>query len=194
MTPGDVFFGAAGEKGVSITVLKWVDKRHILIQCSCGSAPKRVRSDNVQTGRTRSCGCRASRGPMPQHGLSRTPEYEAWRGKAHCPGWATAPAFVRDLGLRPAGHALWSDGPKLFCGSCAVCRRSGKVRTAAWLPLTEALSAAVARAKSSTATRVLVDDQRLTVSQAATALGLTRNTIYYRLEHHLEPGRPKDAP
>src|SRR6516162_10569849 len=59
--------------------------RRWLVRCDCGSEPKAVSQGVLLAGGSKSCGClhvERSRDFLRQrnttHGLSRTPEYQAW--------------------------------------------------------------------------------------------------------------------
>lgn len=95
-------------------------RRFWLCACDCGKSTV-VSTKALTTGNTRSCGC-FTRDRVTTHGLSRTPEYAAWKnmkGRCFCPTdaafdryggrgitvcdeWKTSfTAFLRDMGPRP---------------------------------------------------------------------------------------------
>lgn len=74
-----------GQKFNSLTVIKEIEKsrymRQILCRCSCG---KEIVVRVYDLGRNKTCGCIRQRG-NPKHGLSKTPEYAAWKSiKTRC--------------------------------------------------------------------------------------------------------------
>lgn len=93
-------------------------------RCVCGGELI-TRSAALRSGKARSCGCQRT-DSNTKHGLSRTPEYFAWknmharcsdpehrafasyggRGIRVCERWSSLRVFVSDMGPRPAGHSL----------------------------------------------------------------------------------------
>lgn len=100
--------------------------------CDCGKV-KRVRSQELRTGDTKSCGClaievrgHASRIACLTHGLSNTPIYDSWRGMMRrctdshhkdfkyyggrgilvCEGWRDIRNFFCDMGHPAKGMTL----------------------------------------------------------------------------------------
>lgn len=100
--------------------------------CDCGETTN-VLSENLKSGRTKSCGCLASEETAARntanakHGLWRTPEHQSWsnmrnrclspsnpdyhnyggRGIKVCDPWLNDfPAFLRDMGPKPPMHTL----------------------------------------------------------------------------------------
>lgn len=111
-------------------------------RCLCG-AIREVDGSTLRTGKSKSCGClsaelssESNRFTTRSHGLTRTPEYQAWaqakirctnpshaayrwygaRGIRMCVEWINSfEAFLRDVGVRPSSnHSLDridNDGP-----------------------------------------------------------------------------------
>lgn len=96
-----------------------------LCQCDCGQR-KRVRSDHLRQSRVRSCGCFQLE-TRTTHGMTGSPEYEAWvsmwqrtrnanhpaahryvgRGITVADEWRSFEAFFAELGPRPSSkHSL----------------------------------------------------------------------------------------
>ena len=101
-------------------------------RCSCGTE-KLVRLEDLCSGNTQSCGCLASelhRARLISHGLTNTPEYNAWLNMQHrcylpshatykfyggrkptpvtvCDRWKDVSLFITDMGPRPSDqHSL----------------------------------------------------------------------------------------
>lgn len=95
-----------------------------LVQCDCGSQPKRVQSCNLVTGASRSCGQHSENRIEANrtHGKTNTPEYGTWgrmiqrctnpkhpdfesyggRGIEVCARWLHSfEKFLEDMGIRP---------------------------------------------------------------------------------------------
>jgi hypothetical protein len=117
-----------GETFGLLTVIKRVDgsngQARWECRCSCGKE-HHVVSQALRNGNTASCGC--NQGSRRIHGMSRTPEWRAWRdaiarcfnptaqqfcdyggrGITMCDRWHNSfEAFFSDMGLRPAGLTL----------------------------------------------------------------------------------------
>jgi hypothetical protein len=69
--------------------------RYVLCRCECGTE-REVFLPNLKNGKSKSCGCRPGKRVVPlnfKHGMSETPEYQAWNSMIHrCtkkndPGW-----------------------------------------------------------------------------------------------------------
>ena len=114
---GDVF----GRLTIIEEVERWVypsknTRRQFLVQCSCGSPPKKMLISNFKTGSTKSCGCwNIER--MTTHGMHKTRQYQCWadmktrcdsksnefydyyggRGITYCDKWRTFEGFWEDM-------------------------------------------------------------------------------------------------
>lgn len=96
--------------------------RMFLCRCACG-VERQVQAIGLLSGRSKSCGCLAGEA----HGMSKTPEYRAWRsmkdrcynpnleaykdyggrGIRVCDSWFQSfLSFYRDMGSRPVDHSL----------------------------------------------------------------------------------------
>lgn len=118
-----------------------------LCKCSCGSITS-VRSEQLKTGGTKSCGCYNLTGECKAsktHGKSRTPEYRCWqkikdrcfdstnkfysyyggRGITMCDGYRNSfDNFYSDLGDRPTkNHSIdrVDNEGNYSCGKCDQC-------------------------------------------------------------------------
>ena len=109
----------------SFAGMKGTEGAHWNCVCDCG-AESEVQSGNLRSGKSKSCGCfnlAQIRKRNSTHGLSRTPEYNAWlnmnkrcynendprykwygaRGIFVCPEWRHDFAqFLRDMGPKPS--------------------------------------------------------------------------------------------
>lgn len=95
---------------------------HILIKCRCDCGNIKITTkSNLLSGHVKSCGC-----ILPQHGLSKIPEYKIWeamkrrcysrvcngyknyggRGIFVCERWHSFVNFYKDMGERPDGLTL----------------------------------------------------------------------------------------
>lgn len=75
---GDVF----GRLTILEEVERWVypskdTRRQFLVQCSCGSPPKKMLISNFKTGSTKSCGC-YNKEKITSHGMYNTRQYQCW--------------------------------------------------------------------------------------------------------------------
>jgi len=160
-------------------------------RCSCGKE-QTVAGFHLTDGDTTSCGCllRETTAAMATtHGLSRTPEYTIWkamkqrcyykgarmypayggRGIRVCPEWLNdAAAFIRDMGPRPSTrHSVERidvdrDYEPSNCKWVHVSRQNSNKRTSQFVNL---------------------DGQRLTIRDAAEALGVNPGTLWWRIRH-----------
>ena len=114
---GDVF----GKLTVLEEVERWVYpsggyRRQFLMQCSCGSPPKKMLISNFKTGSTLSCGC-YNLEKIKTHGMHNTRQYQCWadmktrcdspknkfysyyggRGISYDPKWSTFEGFWEDM-------------------------------------------------------------------------------------------------
>jgi hypothetical protein len=101
--------------------------KHMLftVRCDCGTAPKTVRSNELVSGKTQSCGClhrERSAAAHRTHGGSCSPEYSSWaamltrctnpnipdfkhwggRGISVCERWRKFENFFADMGAKPS--------------------------------------------------------------------------------------------
>lgn len=119
-----------GERNGRLKALRFVERdtagqSHWLFRCDCGRTVS-ARVGAVRSGNTVSCGCQKIESAT-RHGMSRTPEYRAWRamidrcvnpanknfhnyggrGIAVCKRWRRFDKFIADVGLRPsARHSI----------------------------------------------------------------------------------------
>jgi hypothetical protein len=75
---GDTF----GRLTIIEEVERWVypskdTRRQFLVQCSCGSPPKKMLISNFKTGSTKSCGC-WNKEKSTSHGMHKTRQYQCW--------------------------------------------------------------------------------------------------------------------
>lgn len=171
-----VVIGKTSERSPS--GLKW------LLRCDCGNEI-RVTSCNLNAGYYQSCGC-YRREFARKHGMTGTPEYQAWadminrclnpknprykdyggRGITVCDRWRSSfDAFYEAVGPRPAGHLLDridNEG----------CYEPGNVR---WVP-----SKVSARNRR---TNHLVEwrGEMLTVTEWAERFDMNPTTLFHRL-------------
>ena len=101
-------------------------ERRALYLCECG-AQKAMNCRNVETGKSKSCGCLNRRPKRTTHGMTGTPEYRTWssmkqrcldpnsnsypsyggRGISVCERWAhDFQEFFADMGPRPEGCSI----------------------------------------------------------------------------------------
>ncbi len=93
--------------------------------CSCGQITT-VPTDQLKSGKTKSCGCLRQLPYAKTHGLSNTPTYETWlamrdrcnnpnnkayinygeRGITVCERWNDYPNFLADMGEKPKGLTI----------------------------------------------------------------------------------------
>lgn len=116
---GDVF----GRLTIIEEVERWVypsgeTRRQFLVQCSCGSSPRKMLISNFKTGSTKSCGC-FNKEKSTTHGMHKTRQYQCWadmktrcdnvdhkwysyyggRGITYSPEWATFEGFWKDMSI-----------------------------------------------------------------------------------------------
>jgi hypothetical protein len=111
-----------------LTVASDAERDLWLCKCSCGGE-KLVSTKQLNAGKTASCGCLLHDRLVARnrtHGLSKTPTYRSWkdmrarcnnpndsdykdyggRGIKVCERWSDYPAFLADMGERPAGKTI----------------------------------------------------------------------------------------
>lgn len=180
-------------KGYVNTLAWW------LCVCECGTK-KRVAGDKLRNGDTISCGCfrsaelakgrRSLHEAIFSHGLSRTPEYTAWRhmlrrccnkkdpvyscyggrGITVCKKWRDSfLAFLKDMGLRPKGNRRqWSIDRKENNGNY-------EPRNCRWVTKKE-------QANNTRGNRpVILDGKIVSQGEAAIILGITRKSVSRKL-------------
>ena len=155
--------------------------------CECGETLE-VRGYSLRTGNTSSCGCVRRDKTVARnvvHGMSKTPEYQAWlmtrqrcenpnqkdfkhyggRGIYMCERWKVFENFLEDMGRRPKGltlERLDNDGP-YTPGNCVWASRK-------------------AQASNTRRNRVVVrGGDAKTLSQWAEDLGMPRRTVNARV-------------
>jgi len=164
--------------------------RRVEVRCDCGTT-KSVLQNNLQRGLTRSCSClgikaRRENGSRSRtHGKSHSREYFSWqamiqrchwpqaenyscyggRGIAVCDRWRVFAEFFADMGPRPAGTTL------------------DRINTDGhYEPENCRWASAKAQAENRRGTRwIEIYGERKTVTEWATASGLSDTAILYRL-------------
>lgn len=158
--------------------------RHQLVNCKCECGKVAVkRLADLRSGHVQSCGCLVTK-----HNLSRTPEYQVWasmlkrcqnpkahsyrlyggRGIAVCAEWQSFTTFLADMGLRPSPvHSI-----ERINNNGNYEKNNCKWATAA------------EQANNKVNSRFYEwNGQRLTTSQWASQLGVSREKLIYRLKH-----------
>lgn len=155
-----------------------------LCRCDCANE-KIIRGSHLRDGLIESCGCRLAEIRIT-HGASHTREYGIWenmkqrctnpkssrydryggRGIKMCATWANSfEAFLRDMGACPEGHSvdrIDNDGD-YEPGNCR------------WAPPD------VQRNNRSDNRYVVLNGQRMTITQASKHVGLPPPVVFYRL-------------
>lgn len=103
-----------------------VREKRVVCKCDCGRF-ETINISRIKRGKTKSCGCRASRGEFAKHGgasASNRNEYDIWKGMKRrcsdgdnpyyggrgikvCDRWLVFTAFLSDMGPRPSrNHSI----------------------------------------------------------------------------------------
>lgn len=170
-----------------------------LVSCSCGTACKRVRSNDLFQGKINSCGCARSehaRGPLKQrnrtHGRTNTTEYRIWvdmrrrctkskrpdfhryggRGIGVSEEWyRNFETFLADMGERPEGTSLERrDNDGNYCkDNCYWATKEEQSRN------------------TRQNRRIMVRGEEMIVADAARRYGMTKNCLLLRLKRGMSP-------
>jgi hypothetical protein len=172
-----------------------------LVRCDCGGE-KNVSLSNLRAGMTQSCGCQV--GSKPVHGLSGTTEYNTWSGMMNrcvraraskawkyyggrgiqvCKRWReSVHEFVADMFPRPKGRSIDridNDG-HYSCGKCEECLANGWPANCRWATAKEQAN----NQRDACDSHYLEHDgRRLTCSQWARELGVSRQAIEIRIKN-----------
>lgn len=190
--------------------------------CVCDCSKKKIVSGtNLTRGKSVSCGCYHTE-RISLHGLSKTPEYSAWKGMKHrcyfpadesfchyggrgivvCDRWRNSfENFLEDVGHRPSLDLtigrINNDG-NYSCGKCPECIRCGWLTNCRWETDEQQHNNTRVNVK------VSLNGETKTIAQWARSAGIRRTTLRYRLAQGysleaalsssaLEPNRTRDV-
>lgn len=181
--------------------------------CDCGKMT-RVSSQNIRQGQVKSCGCFAKEATskrMTKHGLSNTPEYEAWTNmNGRCKGRGLLSkknyenkgirvcqryesdfvSFYEDMHPRPSeDHSIDRiDNTRGYdCGhpDCADCTARGATRNVRWATWTEQMR------NTSRNHHIIHNGDKITVAELGERLGVSYTEAYKIAKSLPQPETPE---